>query len=86
MIILKFRFFNTRAQSQGRRSQKRSPRLYSILNIGYILSYHKIVVEINFRQGHASAKSPELFGKGVQGNPPAGVPGVSPGFPPFPKR
>jgi hypothetical protein len=30
-----------------------------------------------------SAKSQELFGKGVQGNPPAGVPGVSPGFPLF---
>src|SRR5437868_2948515 len=27
-----------------------------------------------------------MFGKGVQENPPAGVTGASPGFPPFPKR
>ena len=40
-----------------------------------------------------SAKAREMFGKGVQGNPPAGVTGAGkpgglafPWFPPFPKR
>src|SRR5260370_7132763 len=68
-------------------------RLNVVTDCQKSICHHSLLYFCNHERLEHSAKSPELFGKGVQGNPPAGVPGElclgstingPPVFPPFP--